>query len=182
MSTNTSTRKPRGMRVYEAIMPFAYSFLLDNYGIEGTPKVFISNSLEDCLARIEPYKDEEGNDSTRILVSRRLIAYYDFDEVVNVVKHELVHYALAYQGKNFRDGEDDFENELERLGLPTGGDMNLRGKVYIYSCNYQHNEVELHRTKKRTNVDQRICPICKHPMKYKGVYMIDKNNKTKIGD
>lgn len=174
-----TTRNPRQ---YKEMIPFAYNFLLDEYGIDTCPNIVISQYLNDCLAKLEPYKDEAGNPSVRIVVSTRVVDNYTMEEKMNIIKHELVHFALAYKGKNYKDGEDDFENELQRLGLPSGGELELRGKVHIYSCNYQHDEIELHRTVKRTNVEDRICPKCKHPMKWKGTFMVTKDGREKIAD
>lgn len=175
----TTTRKKQG-RVYSDMIPFAYNFLLDTYGINGTPNIIISQYLNDCLARLEPFVDDDGNDSVRIVVSTRLINYYDFDEILSIVKHELVHYAMALLGRGFKDGDHDFESELKRLNLPSTQDIKLRGTVHIYSCNDGHDEIELHRTIKRTNVEDRICPKCKHPMKWKGTYLITKQGREKV--
>lgn len=43
----------------------------------------------------------------------------DFSIVVPTLSHELVHYALFKLGKGHRDGQNDFEKELERIGLPS---------------------------------------------------------------
>ena len=56
----TTTRKKQG-RVYSDMIPFAYNFLLDTYGINGTPNIIISQYLNDCLARLEPFVDDDGN-------------------------------------------------------------------------------------------------------------------------
>lgn len=43
----------------------------------------------------------------------------DFSIVVPTLSHELVHYALFKLGKKHGDGQNDFEKELERIGLPS---------------------------------------------------------------
>lgn len=43
----------------------------------------------------------------------------DFSIVVPTLGHELVHYALFKLGKRHCDGQNDFEKELERIGLPS---------------------------------------------------------------
>lgn len=43
----------------------------------------------------------------------------NFSIVVPTLSHELAHYALFKLGKGHRDGQNDFENELERIGLPS---------------------------------------------------------------
>lgn len=177
-----ATKQNRGYRQYKNMLPFAHDFLSTEYGIDACPNIEIANYLTDCLARLESYEDKNGNPSVRILVSSRVVEYYTMKEQMDIIKHELVHYAFAASGKNFRDGDAEFEQELDRLKLPHQDEMQLRGKVHIYSCNYQHDELELHRTVKRTNVEDRICPICRHPMKWKGTYLITKDGREKIAE
>ena len=43
----------------------------------------------------------------------------DISIVVPTLSHELVHYALLKLGKGHCDGQKDFEEELERIGLPS---------------------------------------------------------------
>ena len=175
------TAKPkRRNRVYKDMMPFASDFLFSTYGITTCPSIEISNKLNDCLAKLEPCEDSDGTPTVRIVISSRVVDYYTMKEQTDIIKHELIHFALAFQNRGFKDGDLDFEQELNKLKVPHQNEVQLRGKVYIYSCDYQHEEVELHRTVKRTNVDLRICPICKHPMKYKGTYLITKESRKQI--
>ena len=50
----------------------------------------------------------------------------EFALVVPTLSHELVHYALFRLGKGYRDGEEDFEKELERLNLPSNYHRKVR--------------------------------------------------------
>ena len=52
--------------------------------------------------------------------------YDDFLLVVPTLSHELVHYALFRLGKGYHDGQEDFENELERLSLPSNYHRKVR--------------------------------------------------------
>lgn len=44
-----------------------------------------------------------------------------WDNVVNTLKHELTHYALFEQGKDFNDGDATFEMELKLRGIHSSG-------------------------------------------------------------
>lgn len=168
---------------FTEMLLMGYEFVLKEYGIDGIPNILISKSLEeDKIARITPEKDQNGNDTLIIEVSNRLLKYYSKKEQEDIIKHELVHYSLAYLGRRFKDGDKEFEDELIRLGLPNHNKIDLRGKVHIYSCNYQHDEIELLRLTKRTKVEDRICPCCKHPMKWKGTYLITKEGREKVAE
>lgn len=50
----------------------------------------------------------------------------DFSLVVPTLSHELVHYALFKLGKGYKDGQEDFEKELERLNLPSNYHRKIR--------------------------------------------------------
>lgn len=54
----------------------------------------------------------------------------DFSIVVPTLSHELVHYALFKLGKGHRDGQNDFEKELERIGLPSNYNQKYMG-IYV---------------------------------------------------
>lgn len=60
----------------------------------------------------------------------------DFSIVVPTLSHELVHYALFKLCKGHRDGQNDFEKELERIGLPS---------------NYNRKFMEIHVSRKEEN-------------------------------
>ena len=51
----------------------------------------------------------------------------DFSIVVPTLSHELVHYALFKLGKKYGDGQNDFEKELERIGLPSNYNQKYMG-------------------------------------------------------
>lgn len=48
-----------------------------------------------------------------------VIKFNDFGIIKPIVEHELVHYALWKEGKKFHDHEEDFENKLEELNIPS---------------------------------------------------------------
>lgn len=76
----------------------------------------------------------------------------DFSIVVPTLSHELVHYALLKLGKRHCDGQKDFEEELERIGLPS---------------NYNRKFMAIHVSRKEEN-GKTIAEIC-----------VDKNEKSK---
>lgn len=76
----------------------------------------------------------------------------EFSIVVPTLSHELVHYALFKLGKGHRDGQNDFEKELERIGLPS---------------NYNRKFMAIHVSRKKEN-GKTIAEIC-----------FDKNEQSK---
>lgn len=53
-----------------------------------------------------------------------VIKFNDFGIIKPVVEHELVHYALWKQGKKFGDHQEDFENKLLELNVPSNNPEN----------------------------------------------------------
>lgn len=58
-----------------------------------------------------------------------VIKFNDFEIIKPIVEHELVHYALWKQGRDFRDYEEGFESKLEELNIRS----NDASKTQIYS-------------------------------------------------
>ena len=54
----------------------------------------------------------------------------EFSIVEPTLSHELVHYALFKLGKEHRDGQNDFEKELKRIGLPSNYNLKYMG-IYV---------------------------------------------------
>ena len=50
--------------------------------------------------------------------------------VVPTLSHELVHHALFKLEKKYGDGQNDFEKELERIGLPSNYNKKYMG-IYV---------------------------------------------------
>lgn len=53
-----------------------------------------------------------------------VLKFNDFGIIKPVVEHELVHYALWKQGKKFGDYQEDFENKLLELNVPSNNPEN----------------------------------------------------------
>jgi len=66
------------------------------------------------------------------------IKFNDFGIIKPVVEHELVHYALWKQGKKFRDHQEDFENKLLELNIPSNNPENSNA----YSFGIERIETE----------------------------------------
>lgn len=53
-----------------------------------------------------------------------VVKFNDFEIIKPLVEHELVHYALWKQGKKFGDHQEDFENKLLELNIPSNNPEN----------------------------------------------------------
>ena len=56
------------------------------------------------------------------------------EHIIDVFKHELVHYALCVKKMPFSDGDWHFENELKKYGISSTNSYKLRGEHHKYIC------------------------------------------------
>lgn len=84
----------------------------------------------------------EDRNATQILMSEpfiyAMIKFNDFGIIQPIIEHELVHYALWYQGMNFHDGQDDFENKIAELNIRS----NNAEVVNIYSLGIERKKTD----------------------------------------
>lgn len=104
-------------------------------------------------------KDKKTGDiiPLHIDLSQQMLISASREQIVDVLKHELVHYALSVQGKNFSDGDYDFESELRRRGVKSTGYYKGNGYAHVYKCNLCN--VEYTRYRKIPHTAQCSCSI-----------------------
>ena len=101
----------------------ADKFLWEEYKMKLTVPLDVNGRLTSTNGYFKHYNAWDAPIS--ISISERMIivcSVFDrMDVVEDVLKHELVHYALYMQKRNHRDGDQDFESELLRLGISPSG-------------------------------------------------------------
>ena len=112
---------------------YAEKFLEKNYGTDLTIPIKISGRLTSSGGYFKYWEYIEGEIApTEILMSERFIASALLDgqegleAILDTLKHELIHYVLCKQGKDFDDGDYEFESELARLGVGASGATNKK--------------------------------------------------------
>lgn len=127
---------------------FAIEFLKKNFpGVEWNSKILLAeynNYSAGSFLNMTPNQKilfEERN-ATQILISEpflyAMVKFNDFGIVQPIFEHELVHYALWYQGMNFHDGQDDFENKIAELNIRS----NNAEVVNIYSLGIERKKTD----------------------------------------
>ena len=88
--------------------------------------------------------------------------------MLDVLKHELVHYAMFNLNREYRDGDHEFENELKRLGIPRTNVISRSDSepLHHYACDCQTHQVVRKLNKNTTYT----CKKCKVDLTYKGRY------------
>jgi hypothetical protein len=126
----THLSKTKKKQIINDFTKFSNDFLQKEYGLTLDIPIILTQRFKSRLAELLTYfLPDDKIEKQEIVFSERYIAgsRYDPDRegskhsTQNVLKHELVHYALFRLGKNYHDGEDDFEKELARLAIASSG-------------------------------------------------------------
>lgn len=106
---------------------YANNFLEKNYNTSLTIPIKISGRLTSTGGIFKARIMGGIREPLEIHISERFTAgaLHDGEEgleaILDTLKHELVHYALFKLGRDFRDGDYDFENELAKLNIGASG-------------------------------------------------------------
>jgi predicted SprT family Zn-dependent metalloprotease len=107
----------------------ANEFLSEYYNMKLTIPIKINNRLRSTLGEFVYTK----NGAKEIQMSGYLIKYGTLNTILDTLKHELIHYAMYTQKRQYRDGTREFENELIRHEVGSTGTVYV-GKFVRYSC------------------------------------------------
>lgn len=138
----------------------ARDFLDKEFNMTLDIPIFISNRMKTTLGYFQHNKKEP----IKIHMSQEFINTHPREHVIDVFKHELVHYALFVQGKPYRDGTECFESTLKRLGISSTKTYHILGKFHKYTCNCEGKQF----LRKRKLKEGSYCTKCK-TLKYEGI-------------
>lgn len=122
---------------------YSNSFLKSTYGIELSVPLKINNRLKTTCGRFRYQINRVTGETKPVAVEMNgfFVSNNRIDVVLDVLKHELVHYALYTLGKPHSDGHPVFERELKRLGIISQSTIDryqIKSKpvnVNVYKCN-----------------------------------------------
>lgn len=150
----------------------ANTFLQDGYGLELHIPIQVNRRLKRILGRLAL----KGGTPQAIELSADLLQYHDWDVIVDVLKHECIHYACVMLNKPYRDSDAYFQQELKRHGVARSGTYTYRGKQHLYRCitcdtaYWRHQKFSCDG---RGFVKRRRCGCCHGRLKYIG-HFVDK--------
>lgn len=151
----------------EYLTEHAKTFLMDKYNLELEIPITFNGRLTLSLGRFKYYPNQ--NKPVNIELSKRLINHYDRETALDVLEHELIHYACFMLGKPYRDGDWYFENELKKHGVARTKTFKLKGLYHEYTCT---SCGQLVARKPRKIKDDRLhlytSKCCNAPIKYEG--------------
>lgn len=151
----------------EALRREADEFLQTCYGLELHIPILVNRRLKRVLGRFAL----KGGRPFAIELSADLLQYQERHVIVDVLKHECIHYACYMLGKPYRDGAPDFERELMRHGVAKTGTYAYKGKQHLFQC-VECKNVYLRHRKYATDVHglvkMRRCGQCHGRLRYIG--------------
>ena len=117
---------------------YANKFLQDNYNMKMEIPLRLNGRLKSTCGwfKYRPAKKE----AVCVELNKYFVEKNEPSMVLDILRHELVHYALFAKGKPHCDGDTYFENELNRLGIvsqSTINKYNIKSKpvtISIYKC------------------------------------------------
>ena len=107
----------------------ANDFLKTNYSLMLDIPLVVNNRLRSTIGSLVLQKEEPE----LIELSGMLMKYGSEAFKLDVLKHELIHYALNTLGKPYHDGHPYFENELKKHGVGSSGEGFL-GEMLKFEC------------------------------------------------
>jgi len=101
-------------------------------------------------------------DERKIEINPKYLAELGMNEMIGIIKHELCHYHLHIEGKNFGHRDKSFRELLKRTNsprhcqpLPSQKDALPRYKYKCLSCGH------LYKRKRKVNINKYRCGRCK---------------------
>ncbi|CAD2074330.1 hypothetical protein GCM10007275_05740 [Jeotgalicoccus coquinae] len=149
----------------EELHNHADKFLRENFGLRLEIPVRISKRMKSKLGAFQIKIQGRKVVSQEIVMSHTFIVNNTEETVLDVLRHECVHYALYTLNKPYRDSDREFIETLERLGISKTRTYKYKGQSYLYECkkcSYQF-------TKRVKGYNKRyICRHCRGKFLYKG--------------
>lgn len=156
----------------------AKEYAMKYWGMELNCPVVINGRLTRALGYYKYWiKDNRPH---RIELAKRLIENYNEVSIIEVLKHELTHWALHQQGKPFDDGHPVFEAEIIRVGSHSTKTLPKVGKLYQAVCSKckgsRITRDKQHKIDRLTNGCW-ISSCCKVKFEYAGYSMVNDTYK-----
>lgn len=142
---------------------YAKEFLSNNFdGMALDVPIEVNGRLSRAMGRFIAINRK----SHSIELSKNLVQYNDMEVIQDVLKHELIHYALYEMGLPNGDDDKEFINTCNRLGAPLTETFSIKQPVHQYKCSCTVHERR--RRIKNFNTSKYKCMGCNEILEYIG--------------
>jgi SprT-like protein len=107
---------------------------LKNYNMTLDVPIKFNTRLKRVLGRVIIKKSNGIYRASEIQMSVDFLQNHPKENIIDVLKHELVHYVLCTQQKPFQDGHPVFEGELRKHGIKSTNFFPQYGQLHSYKC------------------------------------------------
>lgn len=158
-------------KIINQMTQYADEFLIENFDTRLKIPIEINSRLKRSLGRFQAYTTDESPLPIKIELSKSLLENEPMEMILDVLKHELVHYALCKKGLPYYDGQSCFEDKLIELGVSATKKLrtdNTKKEVYKCSCKEFNlsRKLDNHARYKGSNY---TCPTCNVKLSYVGI-------------
>ena len=149
----------------------AKNFLRDNYGMVLNIPIKRNNRLSRAMGRFIHTERKP----VAIDLAGSLLDYNERETILDVLEHELVHYALFSKGLPYHDGDDYFEESLKELGISATNTTGMYKPLHFLTCGC---ETTIH-VEERLAEHGWICRGCDKELSHIGRYIDNRSNLRK---
>lgn len=153
------------------LVRIAATFLRENYNETLHIPVKRNNRLRSSYGRFIL----KNNKAYCIDLAGRLLDYGAEEVIINILKHECIHYALFMKQQPYRDGSPVFEAELKKHGAPETRKL-IVGKFYVLKCDACGNTTKTNRKRTIAHPEQYQTACCRAPFQIIGEQIYNGTN------
>jgi SprT-like protein len=151
---------------HSELVEISNNFLKENYDMELTVPIRYNARLKRAFGRFMYSKTKPIVTPKVIEMSTTFLQNHPKEHIIDVLLHELVHYALSQKGLPFTDGHPTFENELKKHGISSTHTYEYLGEMHKYVCDNCGHVY----TRKRRLAKTASCGCSSYPnLNYEGV-------------
>lgn len=125
------------MLTINQLKQYANKFLMENYHMYLDVPLRLNGRMKTTFGW---FRHQRNGAPLSVELNKYFVENNEATVVIDVLKHELCHYALFMQGRPYKDGQSEFENELKRLNIISQSTIDKYKiatqprKIQVYQC------------------------------------------------
>lgn len=158
--------KQREQEIEQELERYSRAYLKKEYNLSFHSKVKINGRLTRSAGRY--LNNCKRPNEVAVDISRRIINTGNKKLIQGVLEHELIHYAMHYLGRPYKDSDNEFQEELKRKNVPSEIQLDKYGitkhTVWMVVCEECKNILKVTERKPRMNLFGARSGCCKSPV------------------
>lgn len=117
--------------IFSHLKSFSEIWVREEFNIELVVGIELNGRLKKALGRFLSHGPQMP---ISIELQKNLLKFYSYEEIVDVLKHELVHYSLCYLGLPYKDKDSWFISSCLNRNIRLTEQIAPKGYKNIYQC------------------------------------------------